>query len=619
MLASMPIRALLTMGLLAACMGEVEEVTDQKTFQRILANNAAVAVDFFSTTCGPCIMIAPKYKELSREYEGRVKFIKVDVQRSYVGVQVRSMPTFHFYVQGKLEHQFSGADENGMRQSVQQIAAKAEAMDVELSLGALEAFYEKHDPSKLSGVDEIYEKYPAYKLVQILKKKYGEAPEYTKKARPAAKKAEGGAKAAEKGVDIKKMDLDDLKAEVMRREMAAEEKESELMAKKNMRRREKIVQQCSAEGGEKAVKLAVVGGGPAGVTAAIYAARAGLKPMVVAPAMGGQLMSKGVQVENYPGIVEASGGEIIKLMKWQAMQFAATFEEDEALSVDLSKRPFRITTNTSVIQAHSIVIATGADSRWLGVPGEDDLKGGGVSSCATCDGFLFSGKAVVVVGGGDTAMEDALVLARTSSSVTLIHRRDEFRASKVLAQAVLSHAKIHVMWNSTVAEFVGSEGGMLSTVRVASTTDPANITEVPAEAAFVAIGHIPNTQLFKGQLEMSETGYLVTTTGSTKTSVPGVFAAGDVADWVYRQAITSAGSGSQAALDAERWLSEQMTSAAADEPEEEGEEECHPEDYEGWTMKQIRKELKDRGVDTAEECRGCNEKSQFIEVLCRHM
>mmetsp|Transcript_18444 Transcript_18444/g.47289 ORF Transcript_18444/g.47289 Transcript_18444/m.47289 type:complete len:618 (-) Transcript_18444:455-2308(-) len=616
------LRAVLLVVLVALGHAEVEEVTTQQQFQKILSNNAAVAVDFYSTTCGPCIMIAPKYKELSNEYGDRVKFVKVNVQTAYVGVQVRSMPTFHFYVQGKLEHQFSGADENGMRQSVAQIARKAEAMDIEVSLGALEAFYQKHDPSKLEGVDEIYEKYPAYKLVQILKKKYGEAPEFTKKNKPKKKEAggEGGGKADAKVVDIKKMDLEDLKAEVYRRESAIEEKELELMAKKNQRRREKIVEKSATEGGGTPVKLAVVGGGPAGVTAAIYAARAGLKPVVVAPAMGGQLMSKGVNVENYPGIFEASGGDIVRLMRKQAMRFSATFEEEAAIAIDLSSQPFKITTNTSVILAQSIVIATGADSRWLGVPGEEDLKGGGVSSCATCDGFLFSGKPVVVVGGGDTAMEDALVLARTSSSVVLIHRRDSFRASKVLANAVLNNAKITVMWNSTVEEFKAGEGSdMLAEVIVRDVNDPSNLTSVPAEAAFVAIGHIPNTQLFDKQLEMTDNGYLITKPASTHCSVPGVFAAGDVADWVYRQAVTSAGSGSSAALDAERWLSEQMMSVSADEPEEDEKESCHPEDYESWTMKQIRKELKDRGVDASQECRGCMEKSQFIEVLCRHM
>ena len=273
---------LLALLLPAVALGAVEQVTDQATFKRILAESPAVVVDFFSQSCGPCIMIAPKYKELAKEYEGRVRFLKVDVQQHNVGVQVRSMPTFHFYFQGKLDHQFSGADENGMRQQTQQLDRKAEAADVEVSLGALEAFYKEHDPSKLDNVDEIYEKYPAYKLVAILKKKYGKAPEFTKKnSRKQAPKAEGGGKGeagGDKPVDIRKMDMDDLKAEVRhhrphgaaattqrrrrlqhprrppphppppppparqvyRREMASQEKEEELVLKKNERRREKL-------------------------------------------------------------------------------------------------------------------------------------------------------------------------------------------------------------------------------------------------------------------------------------------------------------------------------------------------------------------------------------------
>jgi len=595
--------------LVGHCSCAVEEVTTETQFKKVLSDNVAVVVDFYSQTCGPCIMMAPTFKEVAKEYEGRVAFIKVDVQRSYVGVQVRSMPTFHFYLQGKLENQFSGADERGLRENSRMLASKAEAMDIELSLGALEAFYKQYDESKLDKVDEIYEKYPAYKLVGILKKKYGAAPEYTKKTPP--KKASAGKSKEEDGkaVDIKKMDLDDLKAELYRREMVLEEKELDLFKKKNQRRKEKMTSAAAP------VKVAILGGGPAGVTSAIYAARAGLKPMVIAPPVGGQLMSKGVSVENYPGIPEASGGDIIKLMKKQAMKYSTTFEEETVLSVDLSKRPFVITTNTSAFTAHALVLATGADSRWLGVPGEEDFKGGGVSSCATCDGFLFSGKPVVVVGGGDTAMEDALVLARTSTAVTLIHRRDSFRASKVLAEAVMANPKITIMWNSTVQEFKGAEGGMLNTVVVQSTTDASNVTEVPADAAFVAIGHIPNTDIVKEQLEMNAAGYLVTRPGSTSCSVDGVFAAGDVADWVYRQAVTSAGSGSQAALDAERWLSETMLGGDTEEAES---EECVPEDYESWSMKQIKKVFKEMGIDAAAECRGCMEKSQFIEVLCRH-
>ena len=608
----------------AAALGAVEEVSDEKTFKKILAENPAVVVDFYSQTCGPCIMMAPVFKDAAKELPD-VKFIKVDVQRSYVGVQIRSMPTFHFYLQGKLENQFSGASEQQLKMFAQQLGKKAEDMNIEVSLGAIEAFYQQHDPSKLDKVDEIYEKYPAYKLVQILKKKYGKAPEFTKKAKP--KKAGEGRRAEEatQGVDIRKMDIEDLKAEVYRRESAQEEKEEELMAKKNQRRRDKVFGAKLEEGEEPtaahaqqadAAKIAIIGGGPAGVTAAIYAARAGLKPVLIAPAMGGQLMSKGVNVENYPGLTELSGGDIIKLMKRQAMRFAATFEEESVLEVDLKQRPFVVRTNTSSLTTHTIVIATGADSRWLGVPGEEEHKGGGISSCATCDGFLYSGKPVMVVGGGDTAMEEALVLSRTSSHVTLVHRKDSFRASEGSQKAVLNNPKITIVWNTTVKEFKGNDGGMLTTAVLEDVTNPENVTELAVDGAFVAIGHIPNTWLFKDQLEMEESGYLVTRGRSTHCSVDGVFAAGDVADWVYRQAVTSAGSGSSAALDAERWLSENQLATGGDD---EAAEECMPEDYESWTMKQIRKELKERGVDVGAECRGCSEKREFIEVLCRHM
>jgi len=334
-------------------------------------------------------------------------------------------------------------------------------------------------------------------------------------------------------------------------------------------------------------RVVIIGSGPAGLAAAVYAARAGLKPVVVAPPFGGQLMGKGVDVENFPGLLDQTGPSIVNLMVKQAASFGTRFSESMVSGVDLSVRPFKLTTvpssgmggggseeeggssaQSSVLEAHSVVIATGADSRWLGVPGEYALRGGGVSTCATCDGFLFRDKEVVVVGGGDTAMEDALVLARTSSKVTVIHRRGSFRASHAMAQRVLTHEKITVLWNSSVVEFEGSpakgtEGQddymypKLTGVRVQteSAGGASATATLTCAAAFVAIGHIPNTKIFEGQVSMGGDGYLELASGSTATSVEGVFAAGDVADHVYRQAITSSGSGAMASLDAERWLS----------------------------------------------------------------
>jgi len=321
-------------------------------------------------------------------------------------------------------------------------------------------------------------------------------------------------------------------------------------------------------------RVVILGGGPAGLAAAIYAARAGLKPVVVAPPFGGQLMGKGVDVENYPGLLEQTGPGVVMLMQKQAASFGTLFLEQSVVKVELAPSgggPFVLHTNHSVVKCHALVVATGADSKWLGVPGEWAFRGGGVSTCATCDGFLFRDKPVVVVGGGDTAMEDALVLARTSSTVTVVARSGSFRASKAMAARVLAHPKITVLWHAQVVRFegratAGTEGDddyvhpALRRVVVAMSPPGQGASETTLEvaAAFVAIGHSPNTQLFAGQLATTagHAGYLAVAAGSTATSVPGVFAAGDVADHVYRQAITSAGSGAMAALDAERYLSE---------------------------------------------------------------
>jgi thioredoxin reductase len=289
--------------------------------------------------------------------------------------------------------------------------------------------------------------------------------------------------------------------------------------------------------------------------------------------MGGQLQGKGVDVENYPGLFNVTGPSIVSAMRNQAATFGAVFEADEVVKVDASTRPLKVYTNSTTIETHAIIVATGAESNWLGIPGEYEMRGGGVSSCATCDGHFFAGRNVVVVGGGDTAMEDALVLARTSKSVTVIHRRDEFRASKVLAQRVMEHPSIQIQWNSIVTEIIGKElhpegdiedvdlDNLQKTVTgvVLKHVVTNELSTISADAVFVAIGHTPTTSFLHNIVEFDENhpGYVKTIKPSTKTSVPGIFACGDVTDAIYRQAITSAGSGAAAALDAERWLSEE--------------------------------------------------------------
>ena len=314
-----------------------------------------------------------------------------------------------------------------------------------------------------------------------------------------------------------------------------------------------------------AERVVIIGGGPAGLAAAIYASRSGLAPVVIAPLEGGQLRGKGVDVENYPGMTDVTGPAVVDAMRHQASALGAAFEPRLVEALDLSTRPFTLAiTGTGNVTAHAVIVATGAESRWLGVPGEYELRGGGVSACATCDGFLYRDVPVVVVGGGDTAMEDALVLARTASAVTVVHRRGAFRASHVLAQRVLTHDKITVVWNATVESFErrtqedaggGASREVLKAVRVKDVATGA-VTDLSAEACFVAIGHDPTTGLVAGQVETDSEGYVVVTPGTTKSSVEGLFACGDVADKVYRQAVTSAGTGAMAALDAERWLSE---------------------------------------------------------------
>jgi len=507
----------------------------------------------------------------------------------------------------------NGASEQGLQQKISQVVNKSKRDNVLLTMETLEAFYNDVDPSKSKEeVDKVLKKCSdmnlkhnplkqcfgaaALNLSKGLKKKYSKRVETTlrftaedRQPTEAKKKESGGESASASGRSKSPRGSDPNASKspnlhLATKEELMEEIEKRLEAEEEAREDE-LEEEDFAEfehsyiPGDYPERVTIIGGGPAGMSAAIYAARAGLKPVVVAPPMGGQLQGKGVDVENYPGLANVTGPEVVAAMREQAASFGAVFECEEVIKIDSTQRPFKVYTNSSVIETHAIIVATGAESNWMNIPGEYEMRGGGVSSCAICDGAAFYQKDVVVIGGGDSAMEEALVLARTSKSVTVIHRRDKFRASNVLALRVMEHPHIKIKWNTVVKKIIGEkvvaeqaeEGDeddasldldqekKFVTGVVLTNSETGEESTLATSAVFVAIGHTPTTSFMVDVVEFDQehTGYIKTVETSTKTSLAGIFAAGDVSDAIYRQAVTSAGSGAAAALDAERWLSEE--------------------------------------------------------------
>ena len=310
-------------------------------------------------------------------------------------------------------------------------------------------------------------------------------------------------------------------------------------------------------------EILIIGSGPAGWTAAVYAARAMRDTLVVAGLQPGGQLTITTDVENYPGFAEIQGPELMIKMQDHALKMGAKMAEDHIASVDFSARPFRaIGESGTVYTGDAIVISTGAQARWLGLPSEDKFQGFGVSACATCDGFFYRGKDVIVVGGGNTAVEEALFLTNFASKVTVVHRRDSFRAEKILQHRLMNNPKVEIVWDSVLEEVLGDENPLGVTGARLKNVKTGETIEMPVHGVFIAIGHSPATELFKGKLAMKDNGYLITAPDSTATDIPGVFAAGDVTDEIYRQAVTAAGMGCMAALEAEKFLEEAKAEAA---------------------------------------------------------
>jgi len=307
----------------------------------------------------------------------------------------------------------------------------------------------------------------------------------------------------------------------------------------------------------RAPKVIVIGSGPAGFTAAIYLSRANLPNLIFEGNQPGGQLTITTQVENYPGFPEGvQGPELMEKFRTQAVRFGTQIKTQQVEKVDLGTHPFTVYSDSETYRAPALIIATGAEARWLHLPGEESFHGKGLSACATCDGFFFQGQEIAVVGGGDTAMEEAIFLTNFAQKVTVVHRRDELRASKIMQERALKNPKIEIAWNKVIKNYVGDEKGNLVGLKLQDTKDSSE-HELEVTGCFIAIGHKPNTDFLAGQLELDENGYIVTKPGHTSTSIEGVFACGDAQDHQWRQAVTAAGTGCMAALEAERWLAAQ--------------------------------------------------------------
>lgn len=313
-------------------------------------------------------------------------------------------------------------------------------------------------------------------------------------------------------------------------------------------------------------KVIIIGSGPAGYTAAVYAARAMIEPAVISGLQPGGQLTITTDVENYPGFPEIQGPELMEKFKEHALKFGTSFYEDTVIDVDFTTKPFKMYGDSGKLYtSDAVIIATGAQAKWLGLPTEDKFQGFGVSACATCDGFFYRNKEVVVVGGGNTAVEEALFLTNFASKVTLVHRRDTLRAEKILQNRLINHKKIEVLWDTTLEEILGDDNPIGVTGVKLRNLNTGEIFDLETHGVFIAIGHKPSTDVFKGHVKMNDGGYIFTASDSTATNIPGVFAAGDVSDETYRQAVTAAGLGCMGALEAERFLTEQGALAEAAE------------------------------------------------------